>query len=89
MTGESLKKRRVVIIGLDGVPYGMLDEFCRNGVMPNTRRLVDDGVFSRMSSSIPEISSVAWASMITGANPGQHGIFGFMDLFAESYRMIN
>ena len=36
-------------------------------------------------SSIPEISSVAWSSAITGVNPGKHGIFGFTDLAKGSY----
>ncbi len=29
---------------------------------------------------MPAVSSVAWASFMTGSNPGEHGIFGFTDL---------
>jgi predicted AlkP superfamily phosphohydrolase/phosphomutase len=79
--------RRTVIIGLDGVPFGMLKELAQSGVMPNTALLIKDGIFKKMNSSIPEISSVAWSSIITGANPGTHGIFGFMDLHGGSYKM--
>ena len=32
-----------------------------------------------MESEIPAISSVVWASFMTGTNPGEHGIFGFTD----------
>jgi predicted AlkP superfamily phosphohydrolase/phosphomutase len=78
---------KTVIIGLDGVPFGMIKEFAEAGIMPNTCELISQGVFKKMHSSIPEVSSVAWSSMITGKNPGQHGIFGFMDLHANSYRM--
>jgi len=39
-----------------------------------------------MASSIPEISSVAWSSVITGKNPGEHGVFGFTDVAPDSYR---
>ena len=81
MTGKT------VIIGLDGVPYAMIKDFAASGVMPNTARLIDGGFFSPMCSSIPEVSSVAWSSMITGKNPAEHGIFGFMELHANSYRM--
>lgn len=35
--------------------------------------------FQRMSSVYPTISSVAWATFMTGKNPGKHGIFGFLD----------
>jgi len=76
-----------VIIGLDGVPFDMLRDFAENGVMPNTGELISQGIFKKMQSSIPEVSSVAWSSIITGKNPGEHGIFGFMDLFPNSYKM--
>jgi len=81
------KKARTVIIGLDGVPLGMLKEFAETGVMPNTAELISQAIFKKMQSSIPEVSSVAWSSMITGTNPGGHGVFGFMDLHPDSYRM--
>ena len=82
-----MKHKRLIIIGLDGVPFGLLKEFAETAVMPNTAELISDGVFKKINSSIPEISSVAWSSIITGENPGQHGIFGFTDLFANSYKM--
>ncbi len=78
---------KTVIIGLDGVPFGMLADFAETGVMPNTSRLISEGIFKKMASSIPEVSSVAWSSMITGQNPGEHGVFGFTDLHPGSYRM--
>lgn len=81
------KNARTVIVGLDGVPFGMLKEFAETGVMPNTAELISRGAFKKMLSSIPEVSSVAWSSMITGQNPGGHGVFGFMDLHPDSYRM--
>ncbi len=81
------KNTKTVIIGLDGVPFGMIKDFAETGVMPNTAELISQGIFKKMNSSIPEVSSVAWSSIITGQNPGQHGIFGFMDLFDHSYKM--
>jgi predicted AlkP superfamily phosphohydrolase/phosphomutase len=41
-----------------------------------------------MASSIPEVSSVAWSSVITGQNPGQHGIYGFIDTAPGTYRRV-
>jgi predicted AlkP superfamily phosphohydrolase/phosphomutase len=40
-----------------------------------------------MESSIPEVSSVAWSSIITGKNPAEHGIFGFTDLRPNTYEL--
>ena len=78
---------RTVIIGLDGMPYRLIKHLAESGVMPNTRALIAEGVFREMESSIPEVSSVAWSSVITGANPGYHGIFGFTDIPAGTYRL--
>jgi predicted AlkP superfamily phosphohydrolase/phosphomutase len=56
-------------------------------IMPNIRTLIESGSFDKMASSVPEISSVAWSSIITGKNPAEHGIFGFMDLRPYTYQM--
>lgn len=78
---------QMVIIGLDGMPYRLIKDLAESGVMPNTRAIIGNGVFSQMESSIPGISSVAWSSIITGTNPGQHGIFGFTDVPDGTYRL--
>ena len=61
---SSMKTRnsttRRIIIGLDGVPYGLIKNLAESGVMPNMKRIIRGGVFKRMASSIPEVSSVAW-----------------------------
>ena len=79
--------KRTVIIGLDGMPYHLIKDLAEASVMPHTRALIKNGVFRQMASSIPEISSVAWSSIITGGNPGQHGIFGFTDIPLHTYRL--
>ena len=81
------KNPKTIIIGLDGVPFGMIRDFTETGVMPHTAELISQGIFRVMRSSVPEVSSVAWSSMITGKDPGQHGIFGFIDLCPDSYKM--
>jgi len=79
--------KRLVIIGLDGVPYRLLKDLSENDIMPHTRSIMENGVFRKMTSSIPEISSVAWSSIITGKNPAGHGIFGFTDFPEGTYRL--
>lgn len=82
-----MNRKRNIIIGLDGVPFGMLEKFARTGVMPNTAAIIDKGFFTPMYSSVPEISSVAWSSIVTAVNPAKHGVFGFIDLHPNSYNM--
>jgi predicted AlkP superfamily phosphohydrolase/phosphomutase len=81
------RKNKTVIIGLDGVPYEAIKRLTNSGIMPATKELLENGTFSKMASSVPEISSVAWSSIITGCNPAEHGIFGFTDLRPNSYNL--
>ncbi len=78
--------QRVVVLGLDGVPYSLLMEYMSRGIMPQLSKLCSSrGRLMPMRSTLPEISSVAWSSFITGKNPGQHGIFGFMEIDRQGY----
>lgn len=78
---------KVVMLGLDGVPYTLLERYAREGVMPNLAGLLRTGSLRQMDASLPEISSVSWASFMTGVNPGKHNIYGFMDLRPGTYKM--
>jgi len=84
---NSIKEKRVVMVGLDGVPFGLIENLTNNGYMPETKKMIENGLFVPMESSIPEISSVAWSSVITGKNPGEHGIFGYTDIPLGTYRL--
>lgn len=80
-------KKRVCIIGLDGVPFDLLLKFTSSEVMPGMRKLVARGHLQKMKASLPEVSSVSWTSFMTGTNPGTHGIFGFTDFREHSYQI--
>ena len=75
----SQKPHRICVIGLDGIPHSLLLRMMAEGVMPNMAALVQEGSLRRMTSVYPWISSVAWSTIMTGRNPGKHGIFGFVD----------
>ncbi|MFX0132356.1 MAG: alkaline phosphatase family protein [Candidatus Hodarchaeota archaeon] len=81
------RQKKSVIIGLDGVPYRLINYLSDNETMLETKRIVKKGIFKHMESSIPEISCVAWSSIITGKNPGKHGIFGYTDIPIGTYRL--
>lgn len=80
--------KKVVVIGLDGAPFSLLEKLSRDGTMPNLGRLRSEGSMVAMDAPLPEVSSVSWATFFTGRNPGRHGIFGFSDLHPSSYKMI-
>src|SRR5271169_80714 len=56
----------------------LLQKFVDEGGMPNFRRLMQEGSFTEMQSSIPPQSPVAWSDFAVGANSSVHGIFDFI-----------
>ena len=87
MPATKAPKRRVCVVGLDGVPRGLLERLAGDGVMPNVAQRIEAGHLRSMRASLPEISSVSWSSFMTGVDPGQHGIFGFTDLDPDNYEL--
>lgn len=79
------KKKRTLVIGLDGVPHSLVTRFVADGTMPNMAKLASIGHLSKMKVTLPEISAVSWPSFMTGTNPGTHGIFGFVDWKPGTY----
>lgn len=77
--------RRVLVIGIDGVPYSFATRMIQEGKMPNLARIFAAGTVSPLNSSWPFVSSVAWSSFMTGCNPGKHNIYGFVDRRLNSY----
>ena len=60
------RKSRVVVLGLDGVPWSYLQRQFAAGELPNLQALVRDGALAQMDTSIPNVSSTAWATFMTG-----------------------
>ena len=76
-----------VLIGIDGASYTMLEKLSEDGIMPNFYKLRKRGVFKRLMAPVPDNSAVSWSSIMTGENPGKHGIFGFTELIPDTYTM--
>lgn len=68
-------KTRVLVLGLDGVTWKVLNPLIRAGLLPTFRVLVRDGASATLVSTIPPITSPAWPSMATGLNPGKLGVY--------------
>jgi predicted AlkP superfamily phosphohydrolase/phosphomutase len=81
------ERQRVCVVGLDGVPIGLLERLADAGVMPNIAARIAAGHLRPMRASLPEISAVSWTSFMTGVQPGEHGIFGFTDVNPGTYQL--
>ena len=80
-------RSRLVILGLDGLPYSLAQTLCRTGRLQNLASLVFSSNSRAIRAELPELSPVNWASLITGRNPGGHGIFGFSRIDPATYSL--
>ncbi len=77
-------QKKVLIIGWDcAAPELVFDAFKDD--MPNTQRLMKEGVYGELESAIPPITVPAWMCMMTGRDPGELGIYGFRNRKDYSY----
>ena len=67
-----------VIIGVDGATFDILDPLMAEGLMPNLAAVIDGGVRGILKSTIHPLTPPAWTTLMTGVNPGTHGIYDFI-----------
>ncbi len=70
--------RTVVAIGLDGLEPKIVEPLLAAGALPHLRSLAEAGGYSRIATTYPAQTPVAWSTFATGTNPGGHGIFDFI-----------
>lgn len=77
--------RKMIVLGIDGMDPVILNRFIASGELPTFKRLIDQGHYGNLQTTLPPQSPVAWASFITGSNPGKHGIYDFIHRDAENF----
>ena len=82
---------KVLVIGLDGVTFDLLGPWIKAGELPNLQKLIKQGAWGTLRTTLPPISSSSWSSFLTGVNPGKHGLVDFVYPGTDSYKvtMIN
>jgi predicted AlkP superfamily phosphohydrolase/phosphomutase len=65
-------RRKLYLIGLDGMMYPMYERFAREGVIPNIQRLAERGMATEVYCSLPSYTPTNWATLMTGAHTGTH-----------------
>lgn len=83
--------RKVALIGLDcAAPAVVFDRF--RGGMPHLDRWLRQAAFGPLRSGHPPITVPAWASLFSGRDAGELGIYGFRNRTAwdyEGYRVAS
>src|SRR5437764_1672122 len=68
---------RVILLGLDGADWQLLDQYCADGTMANLAGLVRGGEKRALLTQHPPLSPLVWTTMITGVSPLEHRILDF------------
>ncbi len=79
-------RKRLVVLGLDGLPLDLARDLAATGRLPNLARLLELGA-TAIDAELPELSPVNWTSFVTGVGPGRHGVFGFVGIDPASYAL--
>lgn len=75
-----------MILGLDCAdPTLMFDRFRAH--MPHVQRLMKQGCWGPLHSSLPPITVPAWMCMVSGRDPGELGLYGFRRRLPSSYEL--
>ena len=77
--------RKVIFLGLDGLDPDTTERLMAAGELPNLRRIRDQGSYSRLRTTFPPLSPVAWSTFATGVNPARHNIFDFLNRDLRTY----
>jgi predicted AlkP superfamily phosphohydrolase/phosphomutase len=78
--------KRIVILGLDGLDPELAERWMAQGHLPNLEKLAQQGSFSRLQTTYPSISPVAWSSFMTGVDPTRHNVFDFLNRDLRNYK---
>lgn len=79
-------RKRLVVLGLDGLPLDLARELAASGRLPNLDRLLTHNA-TTVEAELPELSPVNWTSLTTAVGPEQHGIFGFVGIDPGAYAL--
>jgi len=76
---------KVLIIGLDGATWDIIDPLISQGHLPNLSSMIDGGTRATLDTIHIPASNAAWTSFATGCNPDRHGIMDFTFRKKDSY----
>ncbi len=71
---------KVVLIGIDGMDWQIIDPLLEEGRLPNIQSLIDRGARVNLRSIGPEMKSpIIWTCIATGKTQHKHGISDFLE----------
>lgn len=80
---------KLLVIGLDGATWEVMQPLIDTGQLPHLRRLMNEGTWGKLRSTIPPVTAPAWSGFMTGLNPGRHGIFQWRTYDPTNYTCLD
>ncbi|MEK6934949.1 MAG: alkaline phosphatase family protein [Nanoarchaeota archaeon] len=77
--------QKLLIIGIDGADPRVIEKLISQDLLPNFKKLKNQGTFLPLQTSNPSQSPVAWTTLATGVNPGKHNLFDFISRNPNNY----
>ncbi len=84
---SSRSKPRVLVLGLDGATWTLLDPLLAQNKLPTLGKLIANGSRSILRSCIQPSSEQAWSAFATGKQNGKFGLYGFYQRAKNSYAL--
>ncbi len=78
---------KLAVVGLDGAAFELLDPWIEEGILPNLKKLKEEGTYADMESVLPPVTSPNWKAYATGKNPGKLGIFWWENIDFKTQRV--
>ncbi len=72
------KEIKILIIGLDGATFDLLDPWMENGELPFLAKFQKEAAKGYLKTTIPVLTGAALPSFYTGQNPARTGVFHFV-----------
>ncbi len=69
---------KILLIGLDGADWQLIDPWIAQGKLPNLARLKARSAWANLKSMQPILSPLLWTSVATGRRPEEHGVVDFL-----------
>ncbi|MFX0206751.1 MAG: alkaline phosphatase family protein [Candidatus Hodarchaeota archaeon] len=73
-----MRKPKVMIISLDSATFDLIEPWVKEGKLPTFKKLMEEGTYGDLTSTLPPYTCPAWPSFMTGKNPGKCGVFDFI-----------
>ncbi len=82
-----MKRPKLIILGIDGGTWRIMYPCIEKGLLPNISKMIRNGIWGNLTSTIPPVTAPAWTTFMTGVNPAKHGIFDFAYHPPNSYEI--